>query len=202
MNAYEKFGINPVTLSEYSDLLNLTSITKEDCFCQVNGDTTSVEEYFKNNFNNIIFNSPYPGFNVWKHAYTTPEETLEIIRKNETLSKINQVLEISICSFMEISPNSWLAWHYDFPRKGPALNLLLTPDARSHSLFSRNINDTSNLVECNYQPHQYCLYNTEIIHSILNFENPRYLFSAVFKRGQQDLGWTEAKEILSSIGLI
>jgi hypothetical protein len=202
MNAYEKFGNNPVTLAEYSDLLNLSSISNDDCFCQIHGNGRSVEEYFQNNFNNIEFSNPQPNFNVWKHFYTTPDVTLEIIKNNETLSRINAVLEISVCSFMEISPNSWLAWHYDFPRKGPALNLLLTPESRSHSLFSRNITDTSNLVECKYQPHQFCLYNTEIIHSILNFENPRYLFSAVFKRGQEDLSWTEAKEIFSSIGLI
>ena len=100
---------------------------------------------------------------------------------------------------MEISKNSWVGWHFDYPRKGPALNLLLTPDARSFSLFTDTLYDMSNIVECKYQPHQYLLYNTDLIHSIVNFDQPRYLFSALFKRGKENLVWQEAIMLLDNI---
>ena len=64
-------------------------------------------------------------------------------------------------------------------------------------IFTYNIPDTSNLIECKYQPNQFFLYNTEILHSILNFEETRYIFSVIFEKGQQDnLKWEEAKNIL------
>jgi hypothetical protein len=93
---------------------------------------------------------------------------------------------------MTISPMSCVGWHLDIPRKGPVLNLLLTPEARSYSIFADSLYNTSGIVECKYPPHQYVLYNTDRMHSITNFENPRSVFSVIFERGKTDLVWNEA----------
>lgn len=192
---------NPVkTPEEYSK--DFRPITEEDCFCYIKGDTTNIEEYFKNNFDMSTLKNELPNYHVWRHAPVDWDDSQELIKNNETLNKVSKVLEVSHCVVMEISKNSQVPWHYDFPRKGPALNLLLTPNARSHSLFTYNIPDTSNLIECKYPAHQFVLYNTDIIHSILNFEIPRYLFSVCFERGKTDLSWIEAKQVFSNLDLL
>ena len=171
-------------------------LEKDDCYCYLKGDTSSIEDYFKNNFEEIDFQRNFDNFYVWRHSHLDKESSMKIINTNQTLVEINKLLEISHCFFMEISEMSFVNWHFDTPRKGPAINLLLTPESKSYSLFTHDIFDTSNLIECKYNPHQFCLYNTELIHSILNLDSPRYIFSVIFERGKTDLSWNEAKNIL------
>ena len=192
---------NPVpTPEQYSK--NFKPITKEDCFCYVKGDTSNIEDFFKNNFKNLNFTNNLPNCNAWRNAPIDWEDIQEIVKNNKTLIKISEVLQISHCLVLEVSINSQIPWHYDYPRKGPAINLLLTPEGKSHSLFTYNIPDTSNLIECRYRPHQFVLYNTDIIHTVLNFEPTRYMFSVCFERGKTNLSWAEAKEIFSDLDLI
>ena len=184
---------------EYCVINNIAPITKDDCFCYINGDASSIVSYFYSHFNDINLTGPYNDlqFNVWKSFCFSKEKCEEIINESFVLKEINKILKISKCMILEVSPNSFLAWHHDYPVKGPVLNLLITTNHRSHSLFTYNIPNTSNLVECLYKPNQFCLYNTDMIHSILNFEKPRYIFSAIFEKGEsEELDWTTAKEIL------
>ena len=185
---------------EYCKVNNIQPLTNDDCFCYLeNIDTSNIETYFKENFHNLNFFAAMPDFHVWRHAIPSYEDLQELIKNNKSLTKIDNVLKISSCLIMEISHNSWVSWHYDYPRKGPALNLLLTSEGQSHSMFTHSMYDFSGLVECRYRPHQFLLYNTEIVHSVLNLGNTRYLFSMGFERGKTDLEWNEAKEILQSL---
>jgi len=183
---------------KYCEVNKIGPITDKDCFHPLKGNTASIENYFKDNFDNFNFEPKINNFNVWTSHDLDVNSVNKIIDENETLRSINKILKISHCFIMKVNINSWVAWHYDYPKKGPVINLVLTTKGKSHSLFTYNIPDTSNLIECNYQPHQFCLYNTELLHSILNFEEPRYLFSVIFERGQQDdLNWEKAKTILA-----
>jgi len=184
---------------EYCIVNNIKPITKEDCYCQINGDASSVTEHFRKNFTVSQLTTPYEdkNFNVWKSFCYDNDTCEKIINENNTLKEINKILKISKCMIMSVSPNSFVAWHHDYPVKGPVLNLLLTTNHRSHSLFTYNIPDTYNLIECLYQPNKFFLYNTDIIHSILNFEETRYVFSAIFEKGEsEELDWKTAKELL------
>ena len=181
---------------EYCILNNTLKITEEDCFCQIKSNTETIKNWFEKDFDFSLLDNNIPNFHVWKHHHLSPEDSRKIITENETLSSIDKIIKIHHCLIMEVSKNSWVAWHYDFPRKGPVLNLVLTPDAHSHSLFTGNLPDTSNLIECKYYPDQFCLYNTDIIHSVTNFDKTRYLFSVVFERGMTDLSWEESKKLL------
>lgn len=192
----------PVPVEEYCRIKNFGHLTEEDCFCQIKSNTQSIEDYFHNNVSKLEFLNNATTKDVWGSCFFDYNTSMELVQSNETLSKIHNVLKISNCLILKLSSNSWMAWHYDLPRKGPALNLLLTPESRSFSVFTSMFPEVSNLVECKYVPHQFCLYNTDIVHSILNFETPRYLFSACFERGQTDLSWNETKDILSSLDLL
>ena len=192
----------PIPLDEYCRIKNFGNITNDDCFRQIKSNTHSIEEYFQNNINSLQFFNNAPTKEVWGSCFFDYDTSMELVKNNETLSKINEVLKISNCLILKLSQNSWMAWHYDLPRKGPVINLLLTPEARSVSIFTAEFPEASNIIECKYFPHQFCLYNTDILHSVLNFETPRYLFSACLERGQTDLSWNEAKDILSSLDLL
>lgn len=174
----------------------------EDCFCPIIGNGSSIEDYFRNNFNNLTFTHYLPDFEVSKLCFLTNEIRDNLIQNNETLSKINSVLKISNCMIIEVTPNSWINWHIDAPRKGPVINLLLTPNARSHSMFLPELYNSVNVLECRYSPHQFMLYNTDQIHGILNFETPRYMFHACLEQSKLNLSWEEAKNTLRSIGLL
>lgn len=184
---------------EYCKINNIKTLSNDDCYYYIKGNTSNIEEYFKDNFNKLNFEYQLPNFHVWRHTVIDDNDTQELIKNNEFLSKVNEKLKISCFLILESSKNSLINWHFDVPRKGPALNLLLTPEARSASLFTNDMYDLSNLVECKYLPHQFVLYNTDMVHSILNFETVRYMFSACFERGKTDLSWEEAKTILSEI---
>lgn len=174
----------------------------EDCYCPLISDGTSIEKYFHENFNNLNFTHYLPDFEVSRLCFLDHDTKNFLIKGNETLTKVNEVLEICNCMIIELNKNSWVNWHIDAPRKGPVLNLLLTPDARSHSMFLPALYNSVNLIECKYPPHQFVLYNTDQIHAILNFETPRYMFHAYLERGKMDLSWDEAKNILKTIGLL
>lgn len=182
---------------EYCIVNDIKPIIKEDCYCEINGDASSVTEYFYNNFTASQLLTPFENFNVWKSFCYDSDSCDTIINGNQTLREINKILKISKCMIMSVSPNSFVNWHHDYPVKGPVLNLLLTPHHRSHSLFTYNIPDTYNLIECLYKQNTFFLYNTDIIHSILNFEETRYVFSAIFEQGEaEELDWKTVKELL------
>lgn len=196
------YDIPPIPIEEYCRIKDFGYITDNDCFAQIKSNTKSIENYFKENLDNFNFDNNASTKEVWGSCFFDYDTSMDLVKNNVTLSKIHDVLKISNCLILKLSSNAWMAWHYDLPRKGPALNLLLTPEARSFSIFTSKFPEASNIVECKYHPHQFCLYNTDIVHSILNFETPRYLFSACFERGQTDLSWNEAKDILSSLDLL
>ena len=174
-------------------------ITDNDCYFPINGDTSYIEEYCKKNYNTFDFKKIYEDYNVYTMHNFDYETVRNIVGADPNLSRIDKILKISHCFIMKISPNSCVGWHLDIPRKGPVLNLMLTPEARSYSIFTDSLYNTSGIIECKYPPHQFVLYNTDRLHSITNFENPRSVFSVIFERGKTDLTWTEAIYTLSKL---
>jgi len=173
-----------------------------DCYCPIIGDASSVEDYFHTNKDKIEFYQYLPTFDVQRLHPVDEKLKNDFITNNETLTKINNVLKFDYCMIIEMAERSWVNWHIDSPRKGPVLNLLLTPNVKSHSLFVPELYNSRNIVECVYPPHQFVLYNTDIIHSVLTFNGPRYIFHITFEKAKIDLSWEEAKRTLDSIGVL
>lgn len=174
-------------------------ITDYDCYFPINGDTKFIEEYYKQNYLTFDFKKIYDDYDVYTMHIFEHHTVRDIVENDPTLSKIDKIFKISHSFIMKISPNSCVGWHLDIPRKGPVLNLMLTPEARSYSIFTDSLYNTSGIIECKYPPHQFVLYNTDRLHSITNFEHPRCIFSVMFERGKTDLTWTEALHTLKQI---
>jgi hypothetical protein len=105
-------------------------------------------------------------------------------------------------------PNSLYDWHTDGVR-GPVLNLLLSAndeESISHSVLVRNyeaLNKRSayasqslpkNFVELKYEPQTYFIFNSQITHSVWNFNKIRYLITTIFEEKKDKLTYAQLKQ--------
>lgn len=85
-------------------------------------------------------------------------------------------------AILKIRANSCYPWHTDNSRL-TAVNMLLTPDVHSHTLFNTTHtsgNYTCGIQELVYEPDTLYAFNTTIPHTVFNFEADRYLLSSEF----------------------
>ena len=82
-------------------------------------------------------------------------------------------------------------WHKD-TRRGVAVNMLLTPHARSFCVFTdKKEGVVFNTQELKYKPTTYYLFNTQQFHTVYNFETTRYLLSIEFKKDLNELSFED-----------
>lgn len=81
---------------------------------------------------------------------------------------------------LKTDPHQAYMWHRD-ENRGLSVNLLLTPGRCSHCLFDTPTNEYNlYFTELDYAPRTFYLFNTQIPHTVINFGEPRYLFSVEF----------------------
>ena len=92
---------------------------------------------------------------------------------------------------LRLDPYTCYNWHTD-TRRGVGINMLLTPNTRSYCAFGF---DPSQLVfkieELKYKPNTYYLFNTQMPHTVYNFETTRYLFSIEFAKDKDELSFKD-----------
>jgi len=186
---------NHLLLDQYCVVNNYHSITSQDCFCSIKGNTSSIKKYFEDNFDNLNFIPVNPAMRGWE-AHNFDDSVLQqIINDNELLTTINKRFKIFGGFFMKTHANTQIPWHYDYPRRGPVLNLMLN-DVLSYSFFARHTIDTTDLIQCKYDQGQFCLYNTDMVHSVINLDQIRYTISLWFEEGRKELSWEEARDTI------
>ena len=79
---------------------------------------------------------------------------------------------------LRLPPNTCYDWHVDDER-GWTINMLLEP-VKSHCLFSKKEGQSFPFIELSYEPGYYYAFNTQIPHTVLNFDETRYLLSVQF----------------------
>lgn len=92
---------------------------------------------------------------------------------------------------LKLDPYTCYNWHTD-TRRGVGINMLLTPNTRSYCAFGL---DPSQFVfkieELKYKPNTYYLFNTQVPHTVYNFETTRYLFSIEFEKDKDELTYAQ-----------
>ena len=92
---------------------------------------------------------------------------------------------------LRLDPYTCYNWHTD-TRRGVGINMLLTPNTRSYCAFGF---DPSQLVfkieELKYKPNTYYLFNTQVPHTVYNFETTRYMFSIEFAKDKDELSFED-----------
>jgi hypothetical protein len=151
----------------------MSNLEIEMC-CKEIGQSTIIQDYFDNNKNNLIFDF-YFGFAL-------AEIPIEIILSDPLLNDINQKYKIDSGAILRLDPFRCYQWHVDDIR-GVSINMLLTPNSKSMVLFgeiSKESEDQLDIIEFKYSPLTLYWFNTQKIHTVINFEEPRYLFSIEF----------------------
>jgi len=102
------------------------------------------------------------------------------------LSVIADEFPIAQAGILRMEPNTGYDWHTDTDRQ-LAINMLVPTGpgrTRSETLFSPDHGEgvNYNLHRLNYQPYSLYVFNTQVKHTVLNFGQPRYLFSVEFER--------------------
>ncbi len=123
----------------------------------------------------------------------------EIFLKDEFLTWLSRGY-VFHAAVLKLDPYTCYDWHTDTNR-GVSVNMLLNPDIRSYCLFSPNRGlqtdddidgDTVfNIEELSYKASTYYLFNTQVQHTIYNFEDTRYLFSVEFSKDKNKLTFCE-----------
>jgi hypothetical protein len=92
---------------------------------------------------------------------------------------------------LKLDPYICYDWHTD-TRRGVGINMLLTPHARSVCAFTHNRQDpVFKIEELQYKPATYYLFNTQVPHTVYNFETTRYLMSIEFAKDKDELSFND-----------
>lgn len=99
---------------------------------------------------------------------------------NPTLKEINNEFPITRAGILKMSPNQSYHWHKDESRQ-VSINMLLSAHSSSNCLFGVPKNsDNMYFTELKYKSNTLYLFNTQVLHTVINFQETRFLFSVEF----------------------
>ena len=106
-----------------------------------------------------------------------------------------------VAGILKLDPYTCYDWHTD-TRRGVGINMLLTPEARSICAFTHNKEDAVfKIEELKYKPSTYYLFNTQVPHTVYNFETTRYLLSIEFAKDKDELTFEDlVKDVRNNYG--
>jgi hypothetical protein len=169
----EVVGSNPTTPTRYG----------YDMYSKKLGKSTTVSEYFTNNSHNLVFNEYY-GFQV-------ADVPMDIVLGEEVLRKIDSEFAINLAGIVKLERNRCYKWHQD-AKRGVSINMLLS-SGDSHCLFGSDSesDDQYKITELKYEPETFYLFNNQIMHTVINFDKPRYLFTVEFVKDKDELTYSD-----------
>lgn len=96
-----------------------------------------------------------------------------------------------IAGILRLDPYTCYNWHTD-TRRGVGINMLLTPHSRSFCAFAPDTSDqVFKIQELKYKPSTYYIFNTQVPHTVYNFETTRYLMSVEFAKETEELSFED-----------
>ena len=103
---------------------------------------------------------------------------------------------------LKMEPFKCYDWHVDANR-GVGINQLLTPDTRSFCVFAPQRGKLNfPIEELRYKPSTYYLFNTQVEHTVYNFDETRYLLSIEFEKDKNALSFSDLINDLESSPII
>lgn len=169
-------------------------ISEHDCFLKITEDTENIQNYFKDNFENLSWHEHE---SLWNLALVP----LDVLLQNNTIAKIHERFEVEGAGFIKMDPFQCYKWHVDYSR-GPAINMHMNPfNELSLCMFeTEEINkERIKYLTLNYQPETFYLFNTQINHSIITFARTRYMFTLQFKLQKEELNYYQIRDFLMSL---
>lgn len=91
---------------------------------------------------------------------------------------------------LRLDPYTTYDWHTD-TRRGVCINMLLN-NAKSNCLFSMQESDaTHSFIELKYRIGSYYVFNNQVPHMVINFNESRYLMSVEFEADKNKLTYEQ-----------
>jgi len=166
----------------------------QDCYAPI-GESTVIQKYFEENRDNLNFEI-YFNFEI-------SAVPLDVILSEPILANINKKFKIKAGGISKIRPFRCYNWHVD-DHRGASINLLLTPQSKSLMFFGQTSIESSeqlDFIELVYMPRTFYLFNNQIKHSVINFNDTRYLFTLEFEQDKNLLNFDKVlKCLFSSVG--
>ena len=101
------------------------------------------------------------------------------IQAEKALRSVNELQPIRALGALRVPPNSFYNFHKDSYRLS-TINMLIRQE-EGHCYFIEPRNEHySDLIELEYQPRTYYLFNNQAIHGVINKSKPRYMLSLYF----------------------
>lgn len=128
----------------------------------------------------------------WMPYYNFDAKQLphELIYQDEFFRWLSQRYSF-IAGVLRLDPYTCYNWHTD-TRRGVGVNMLLTPNTRSFCAFSVDADQlVFKIEELKYKPNTYYLFNTQVPHTVYNFETTRYLMSVEFAKDRDELSFED-----------
>ncbi|NDB58496.1 hypothetical protein EB001_08630 [bacterium] len=114
----------------------------------------------------------------------------ELIYQDEFFRWLSQRYSF-IAGVLRLDPYTCYNWHTD-TRRGVGINMLLTPNTRSFCTFALDADQlVFKIEELKYKPNTYYLFNTQVPHTVYNFETTRYLMSVEFAKDRDELSFND-----------
>lgn len=121
------------------------------------------------------------------------------IAREPTLQAIEHLCPIARLGILQMSDHWVYHWHRDQNRQA-CINLLISSNHHSHTLFGQSVSDTSmHCLELQYEPGCFYLFNNQVPHSVINLDVNRYLFSLEFA---DPLSYADLKQRFTAAGLL
>ena len=96
-----------------------------------------------------------------------------------------------VAGVLKLDPYTCYDWHTD-TRRGVGINMLLTTFDRSVCAFAPNKEGVVfEIEELKYKPSTYYIFNTQVSHTVYNFETTRYLMSVEFAKDKDELSFDD-----------
>lgn len=128
---------------------------------------------------------------VWikYHDFDAKPIPEQVMQDDPFLSWLSKRYEF-IGGVLKIRPFSQYDWHVD-ENRGVAINMLIS-HSDSFVMFSEHLDPlVKDILPLNYDIGSYYLFNTQVPHSVINFNGDRYLFTLEFKRDKNSLTYEE-----------
>ena len=141
---------------------------------------------------------PYYDFSIFKISN-------KLIDQEPILKKINEKYKIKLILVVKLEPYETYVWHTDSTR-GASINMILSPhENKSYCLFGvpiKNSTKRMDFYELKYNPKTFYLFNTQVPHTVINFDKIRYIFSLEFVTEYDDLKYSDLYKWLRNENLL
>lgn len=167
------------------------NVSVDDCYTDLGLSSGAVSKWFYENRNEMQYHNYY--------HFLLSALPMELIEEEPILKTIHDRFPIKVIAISKFYPYTNHRWHMDTDRS-VSLNMLLEHE-RSHVLFrypdpenDPNLIGCQRIHELNYNLNHFTLFNTQVEHTITNYEGYRYSFCIMM--ADKETNYYQVKEYM------